>query len=726
MRHYIFQRKNLIPFLLLMASCGLAVAQSVTASNMLDAANSGTDLAGRVLAEAFGETFYKTPGLPGSGSGTTLGTMFGTFNAALLAVGVFWFSYNVTAATVQTAEGGEFMGQRFSTIWFPIRFIVGISTLVPMFGGYCGAQVIMMYFAKMSIGMANLVVAAALSSLGGFNTASAVIHQNAQETAKAMFNSNLCMLAVANDNSMASSNSVDINGNIGGPETNVSLFNSADMLNYSYSRQAPVTSGGDGACGSVKITLTEMTSNANIIDVSSIVVDAKAAHKSALASMNTSMQQLAQDYLNSTISGNGTIDFQAKFDAAAKTYEQIVTNALSTKASSLSNAAMSRITAEITNKGWMALGSFYQSLAVIGDTITAVSGGKTGITAPQDPDKFAYSDTYKAALKNLANVQHFNKDAAVAGEDGIISKLFHSPGQTITNMVTRWSITGKGVVNPIIEFKDLGDGLIWMGSAAVGGYTAAHITVGAADGAKSSVIGMAADFVGAGALRGIAKGALEAFSPFAIMAIVGLFSFGITLAVYIPMLPFIIWFGGIMAWFANVLEGLIAAPVGAFAHLEAEGDGMGQRSQHAYLFLFGVLLRPSLMVFGFFGASYAVKVLGSILLVLFAPAMANAQFNSTTGFVMFVGFLFVFVSLVLTLIHGCFNLIHIIPDQVISWVGGHVSGTMGKDTDDRAKGHFAAGVVQIRGGMQPGRVPKGTRPSGVKPTGGGTGEPVSP
>lgn len=695
---------------------------------MLNAANNGTDLAGKVLAEAFGQAFYQTPGVPGSGSGSTLGAMFGTFNAALLAVGVFWFSYNISAATVQTAEGGEFMGQRFSTIWFPIRFVVGISTLVPMFGGYCGAQVIMMYFAKMGIGMANLVVAAALSSLGGFNTASAVIHQNAQETAKAMFNSNLCMLAVANDNSMASSNSVDINGNIGGPETNVSLFTSADMLEYSYSRQAPVTSGGDGACGDVKIVLTKMASNSGVIDVSSIVDDAKAAHQSALATMNSSMQQLAQNYLNSTNGGGGSIDFPAAFDAAAAAYEKTVTDALAPKATSLSNAAMGKITGEISSKGWMALGSFYQSLAVIGDTITAVAGGKTAIIAPQDPDKFAYNDMYKSALKNLANVQHFNKDAAVAGEDGIISKLFNSPGQSITNMVTRWSITGSGgVVNPIIEFKNLGDGLVWMGSFAVGGYAVAHMASGAADGAKSSVVGMAADFVGAGTLRGMAKGALEAFSPFAVMAIIGLFAFGITLSVYIPMLPFIIWYGGIMAWFANVLEGLIASPVGAFAHLEAEGEGMGQRTQYAYLFLFGVLLRPTLMVFGFFGGSFAVKVLGSILLILFAPAMANAQFNSMTGFVMFVGFVFVFVSLVLTLIHGCFNLIHIIPDQVISWVGGQVTGTIGKDTDDRAKSHFSAGVLQIRGGMQPGHAAKTKKPPSGQPgspTSGGS-EPVS-
>lgn len=697
----IFNRRNIGPFLLLLLSCSLAFAQSVTANGMLNAANNGTDLAGKVLAEAFGQAFYQTPGVPGSGSGSTLGAMFGTFNAALLAVGVFWFSYNITAATVQTAEGGEFMGQRFSTIWFPIRFVVGISTLVPMFGGYCGAQVIMMYFAKMGIGMANLVVAAALSSLGGFNTASAVIHQNAQETAKAMFNSNLCMLAVANDNSMASSNSVDINGNIGGPETNVSLFTSADMLEYSYSRQAPVTSGGDGACGNVKIVLTKMASNSNVIDVSSIVDDAKAAHQSALATMNSSMQQLAQNYLNSTNGGGGSIDFPAAFDAAAGAYEKTVTNALAPKATSLSNAAMGKITGEISSKGWMALGSFYQSLAVIGDTITAVAGGKTAIIAPQDPDKFAYNDTYKSALKNLANVQHFNKDVAVAGADGILSKLFHSPGQTITNMVARWTISGNGLVNPIIEFKNLGDGLIWMGTGAIAVYADAHMAVGAADGARTSALGRVGDLFGVGAVTGLAKGALEAFSPFAIMAVVGLFAFGITLAVYIPMLPFVIWYGGIMAWFANVLEGLIASPVGAFAHLEAEGEGMGQRAQHTYLFLFGVLLRPTLMVFGFFGGSYAVKVLGAILLVLFAPAMANAQFNSMTGLVMFIGFVFVFVSLVLTLIHGCFNLIHIIPDQVISWVGGQVVGTIGKDTDDRAKGHFLAGVAQIRSNMKP-------------------------
>lgn len=696
----IFNRRNIGPFLLLLLSCTLSYSQTVTADGMLNAANNGTDLAGKVLSEAFGQAFYQTPGVPGTGSGSTLGTMFGTFNAALLAVGVFWFAYNVTAATVQTAEGGEFMGQRFSTIWFPIRFIVGISTLVPMFGGYCGAQVIMMYFAKMGIGMANLVVAAALSSLGGFNTASAVIHQNAQETAKAMFNSNLCMLAVGNDNSMASANGIDINGNITGPETNVSLFMAADGLEYSYSRQAPVTSGGDGACGDVKIVLTKMASNSNVIDISSIVDDAKAAHQSALATMNASMQQLAQDYLNSTTGGGGSIDFPAKFDAAAAAYEKTVTDALSPKATSLSNAAMSKITSEITSKGWMALGSFYQSLAVIGDTITAVAGGKTAITAPQDPDKFAFNDIYKAALKNLANVQHFNKDAAVAGEDVIVSKLFSR--QKITNLAANWTITGKGgVVNPIIEFKNLGDGLIWMGSTAITAYGIAHMAVGAADGFKSSLAGIATDLVGTGALRGIAKGALEAFSPFAIMAIVGLFAFGITLSVYIPMLPFVIWYGGIMAWFANVLEGLIASPVGAFAHLEAEGEGMGQRAQHTYLFLFGVLLRPTLMVFGFFGGSYAVKVLGAILLVLFAPAMANAQFNSTTGFVMFVGFIFVFVSLVLTLIHGCFNLIHIIPDQVISWIGGQVVGTIGKDTDDRAKSHFLAGVAQIRTNMRP-------------------------
>ncbi len=39
----------------------------------------------------------------------------------------------------------------------------------------------------------------------------------------------------------------------------------------------------------------------------------------------------------------------------------------------------------------------------------------------------------------------------------------------------------------------------------------------------------------------------------------------------------------------------------------------------------------------------------------------------------------------LNLVHSCFNLILIVPDQVINWVGGHASATPGRDDNERTR-----------------------------------------
>jgi hypothetical protein len=39
----------------------------------------------------------------------------------------------------------------------------------------------------------------------------------------------------------------------------------------------------------------------------------------------------------------------------------------------------------------------------------------------------------------------------------------------------------------------------------------------------------------------------------------------------------------------------------------------------------------------------------------------------------------------LNLVHSCFNLIFIVPDQVINWVGGHASATPGRDDNDKMR-----------------------------------------
>jgi conjugal transfer/type IV secretion protein DotA/TraY len=162
--------------------------------------------------------------------------------------------------------------------------------------------------------------------------------------------------------------------------------------------------------------------------------------------------------------------------------------------------------------------------------------------------------------------------------------------------------------------------------------------------------------------------------------------FGVTLSVYLPMVPFVIWFGGIINWLVVVAEGIVAAPMWSMAHLGAEGEGFGQRSMHGYLFLLNMCVRPFLMVIGFFVGGGVLVVAGTFATAAFSLAVANAQFNSLTGVFSIIGFLWVFTQMCLAVVHNSFNLILILPDQVINWVGGYASARLGYDATSVGKG----------------------------------------
>ncbi|UUZ54093.1 DotA/TraY family protein [Massilia sp. H-1] len=157
------------------------------------------------------------------------------------------------------------------------------------------------------------------------------------------------------------------------------------------------------------------------------------------------------------------------------------------------------------------------------------------------------------------------------------------------------------------------------------------------------------------------------------------------LSIYLPLVPFIIWFGAIINWLVVVLEAVVAAPLWAITHLDGEGDGMGARSAHGYIFLLNVMVRPILMVIGFFGGGAMLVVGGTFLNEIFGVAVANVQFDSLTGLFSMVAILLVYFATCLTLVHSCFNLILIVPDQVINWVGGTASSTLGRDAGDTVR-----------------------------------------
>ena len=99
------------------------------------------------------------------------------------------------------------------------------------------------------------------------------------------------------------------------------------------------------------------------------------------------------------------------------------------------------------------------------------------------------------------------------------------------------------------------------------------------------------------------------------------------------------------------------------------------------------------MEIGFVLAGAGIVVLGTLLNTMFGVAMQNAQYDSTTGLVSIIGYIVLYVGMCQTLCNSTFSLIHIVPDQVFSWVGGQMASRM-PELEDRVNRLFGGGLGQ--------------------------------
>ncbi|WP_298624141.1 type IVB secretion system protein DotA [uncultured Legionella sp.] len=102
--------------------------------------------------------------LHGTGS-QIMGTMFGVFNSAVLALGGMIIMYTLLVSTMNTAHEGQMLGQKWSSIWIPLRSTMGLALLIPKASGYCLMQIFVMWVVVQGIGAADKVWEAALGYL---------------------------------------------------------------------------------------------------------------------------------------------------------------------------------------------------------------------------------------------------------------------------------------------------------------------------------------------------------------------------------------------------------------------------------------------------------------------------------------------------------------------------------------------------------------------------------
>ncbi len=154
------KRMNWLFILLLLPFCALASDTLYTSQAM-----AFTPTTGDASIVYLGNIFGSVDGvLHGTGS-QIMGTMLAVFNSAVLALGGIVIMYIIIVSTMNTAHEGEMLGHKWSSIWVPIRTVIGLALLIPKTSGYCLMQIFVMWVVVQGVGVADKIWGSALNYL---------------------------------------------------------------------------------------------------------------------------------------------------------------------------------------------------------------------------------------------------------------------------------------------------------------------------------------------------------------------------------------------------------------------------------------------------------------------------------------------------------------------------------------------------------------------------------
>jgi conjugal transfer/type IV secretion protein DotA/TraY len=247
--------------------------------------------------------------------------------------------------------------------------------------------------------------------------------------------------------------------------------------------------------------------------------------------------------------------------------------------------------------------------------------------------------------------------------------------------------------DPLMAMQACGEFLLSAANAVlatqVAFYTAKNTAVG-------EVASFAAEkFTGFGAML---KAVAQVYGPYISAMLAGSIIVGMVFAVYLPMVPCIMWTIGCLGWLIVIGESLVAAPLWAATHSIPEGEGFaGSHARRGYMLALGVLLRPSLMVMGFFLSFGIMSVVGSMLTLVIHIAFAGLRAGNISGLFTFVALLGVTGGLLVAVVHRVFGIPTWIAEQVMRWIQGegHVLGEQHAESHTRA----VFGAVMQTAGM---------------------------
>lgn len=672
-----------------------------------------------ILAKLFGGLLDSTSGAP-DGTGDPFVNAIAKFNEAVLFIGGILLAYGILAGTMQTAHDGEMLGKKWSSMWVPLRTSLGVGMIIPAGQGYCAVQYLVMWLIVQGVGIADVTWNAYLSGITNPNTGFAVSKYipGVSDMASNLLAVEVCEETWNNEKKKCEDQErSNTDGNNGGTvclgdigltsnTANISSFSSQktfDNLTWA-GQQEPGLPATLVACGSVEFKtgsgtnpVSDMISTplksldntgvANPAQEGSnqTVAQIEQSHKAAFDKLRSSIREIAK---NISTLNDGVSDY-AKFAQAVDQYKTDVYQSAISSSSAIAGGGQS-IQAIAANDGWLMAGAWYMKLMQMSNRVNEAMHATPVVKYSRNvgtweqtfstnidsrtqqfllsvkestPEGFSGSDIsnkFDSGLENgitkaenkLSNTVAFQRFIAMLKTPGGISDMWTTSSSNLNLTET----------SPVMVVKLMGD----------------KILISALEAAQRI---LSSDTKG-----DFFQGAV-AFS---------LLGFGMTAAYVTPMLPYILWIAGVLGWTVMVIESIIAAPLWAIMHVHPDGEGLTGRGGSGYALVLTVVLRPTLMIFGLIAAMAVMYPIGYMVTQTFASIfqMSVSGSSSSMGLITALAGAFIYVGVMMTLVNKIFSLIHILPDQIIRWVGGS-QDYFGKGMEQEATAGAKGGMGQM-------------------------------
>ena len=604
------------------------------------------------------------PGLTGSGNADAVSGAMAVFNGAILIVGGILATYTLLAGTLGTAHDGEMLGKKFSSVWIPIRYAVGTAVILPVIGGgYNVMQQLVMWLVMQSVGMADAVWTKFVDSQNLTNIAAISIQNpDAKQLAYTTLNIGVCMAAVAK--AQSGPGDAIARGNI---SAGMTVEDGLISKTYYFGDKNETTGLKKDSCGSVvftKMTTPVQTANGFTNFIAGFANAQKIinAQESQYAGLVASLTPIAAQ-----IFSTGKAADPAAITVAINTYQS---NVAQGAAAMITNSeAFSDLSKNASQDGWGGAGFWFVKLSNMMDLVQRSLAAVPTATGPSTESANAladYADVFPAVMDTMQKGGANITGMGMGNEDGGSNTSWWQTVKSAVKNLDPTVVVKKAFTSsmnfaiqdgehPLIALKRLGNTSLGIAATGFAGCMAALATIGNAPG-----VGMA-----------IASAMFMGVIPLAII--------GVTLSYVIPFMPALIWISILIGWFIQVIEAVIAASIWAVMHLHPSGDDLTGKGGNGYNLIMGIMFRPVLSVFGLIAALLSMQIFGQFINKVFADAFLVSQQDSGL-FIWLVGLVaapLMYCVAMWTIVKKLFEIVHIIPDQLMQWIGGG-SHTLGE------------------------------------------------